>query len=604
MSEKLPSLDDFTESELPSVEDYLKEEETVELPSVEEFVEEEVEEDSITIEDANGNPFLEVTDVVKAPEWSELVRMVNDVRESIPDIPEVKYYDEELKQLAEHIEQVRENIPEVKDYDNEVESICEQISLLRTSVKDLPEVKYYDEQIDSIEDKIDLIQQEVTNLPEPKYYENDFVLIREEIQKVREDVVPDFTWIGKTFKEYELDITAIGDRVDTFNTKINYDIDALSESFDIKDFESRVKIDEVKDNLQEVKDKITEELKDCSMRIWDHHNQFKNDDRLLKKSVLSKLNEARQNIEKKINESSAKYYESNKELKSYFEGLKEEISNLPEVKYYDDNIHDIEKNVSSLSSKFESEYRTTSRSISDLSKLVETIKLSQKQLKEQQETFDETDYATVDDLEKNYKVFVNRVQQQLSAIGGGGESKFQYLDGIVGIATNLDAYDGMYLGISTSNRAQPFVFSEVSGGGSGVAGTWASNAVGVHTLRNVGIATTARSDYALYVQGNIFATGDLDITGDLIYDEVKGRNINITGIATLNQGITTNFNITGVSTINQLQSTNLHVSGISTFVGIATCGVLTAYNSISVGGTDILSELSGKTSIGLAIALG
>ena len=84
-----------------------------------------------------------------------------------------------------------------------------------------------------------------------------------------------------------------------------------------------------------------------------------------------------------------------------------------------------------------------------------------------------------------------------------------------------------------------------------------------------------------------------------IYD-----NINITGIATLNQGITTNFNITGVSTINQLQSTNLHVSGISTFVGIATCGVLTAYNSISVGGTDILSELSGKTSIGLAIALG
>tara|TARA_E500000331_G_scaffold40651_1_gene33616 strand:+ start:88 stop:339 length:252 start_codon:yes stop_codon:yes gene_type:complete len=79
MSDKLPSLDDFTESELPSVEEFLKEEETVELPSVEEFVEEEVE-DSITIEDANGDPFLEVTDIIKAPEWSELVRMVNDVQ--------------------------------------------------------------------------------------------------------------------------------------------------------------------------------------------------------------------------------------------------------------------------------------------------------------------------------------------------------------------------------------------------------------------------------------------------------------------------------------------------------------------------------------------
>ena len=111
MSEKLPSLDDFTESELPSVEEFLKEEETVELPSVEEFVEEEVEEDTITIEDANGDPFLEVTDVIKAPEWSELVRMVNDVRESIPDIPEIKYYDKELEQLSTHVEQVKEDIP-------------------------------------------------------------------------------------------------------------------------------------------------------------------------------------------------------------------------------------------------------------------------------------------------------------------------------------------------------------------------------------------------------------------------------------------------------------------------------------------------------------
>ena len=118
--DKLPSINDWDDSkELPSVEDFLKEEVEEELPSVEDYIEEEEvkEEDTVTIEDANGDPFLEVTDVVKAPEWSELVRMVNDVRESIPDIPEIKYYDEELKQLAEHIEQVSENIPEVKDYD-------------------------------------------------------------------------------------------------------------------------------------------------------------------------------------------------------------------------------------------------------------------------------------------------------------------------------------------------------------------------------------------------------------------------------------------------------------------------------------------------------
>ena len=605
--DKLPSINDWDDSkELPSVEDFLKEEVEEELPSVEDYIEEEEvkEEDSITIEDANGDPFLEVTDVVKAPEWSELVRMVNDVRESIPDIPEVKYYDEELKQLAEHIEQVRENIPEVKDYDNEVESICEQISLLRTSVKDLPEVKYYDEQIDSIEDKIDLIQQEVTNLPEPKYYENDFVLIREEIQKVREDVVPDFTWIGKTFKEYELDITAIGDRVDTFNTKINFDIDALSESFDIKDFESRVKINEVKDNLQEVKDKITEELKDCSMKIWDHHNQFQDDDRKLKKNILSKLNETRQNIEKKINESSAKYYESNKELKSYFEGLKEEISNLPEVKYYDDNIHDIEKNVSSLSSKFESESRTTSRSISQLSKLVESIKSNQRKLTEQQETFDETDYATVGDLEKNYKVFVNRVQQQLSAIGGGG-------------IEDAPSDDNEYV-----RKNQAWVANS-GGGGTGVGGTWASNAVGVHTTRNVGIATTARSEYNLYVGSGTttdtvaYFDGHISVAGSIFSREVV--EIESLGIITARSdlhvdgntktlGITTLGASTGVGTVHiGVGTTALLVDGDTRITGILTVGkssiTLDGINNTITVGDENVTITNSEITIGSGVTI-
>ena len=77
MSETLPSLDDFTESELPSVEELITEDK---LPSVEEFIEEEkeekiVEEDNntITLEDAEGNAQIEITDVIQAPEWGDLV---------------------------------------------------------------------------------------------------------------------------------------------------------------------------------------------------------------------------------------------------------------------------------------------------------------------------------------------------------------------------------------------------------------------------------------------------------------------------------------------------------------------------------------------------
>ena len=46
-----------------------------------------------------------------------------------------------------------------------------------------------------------------------------------------------------------------------------------------------------------------------------------------------------------INELDNKSYESDKNLKGYFEGLKEEIANLPKPKYYDDNISELKKNL-------------------------------------------------------------------------------------------------------------------------------------------------------------------------------------------------------------------------------------------------------------------
>ena len=121
--DNLPSIEDYSDNsnELPSVNDFLAEEE---LPSLQEFVNPEEEENSQTIEDAEGNAFIEVTDVIKAPEWAELVRLVNNVREEIPDIPEIKSYDKELKELEEEINRVRTEIPK-----NEIEDICHQIDL-------------------------------------------------------------------------------------------------------------------------------------------------------------------------------------------------------------------------------------------------------------------------------------------------------------------------------------------------------------------------------------------------------------------------------------------------------------------------------------------
>ena len=95
----LPSYKDFLENpsdDLPSLEEVLEEN----LPSVNDFLPSQVEEETQTIENSDGDSFLEVTDVVKGPEWSELVRLVNDVRKDIPQIPEIKSYDDELEEFV------------------------------------------------------------------------------------------------------------------------------------------------------------------------------------------------------------------------------------------------------------------------------------------------------------------------------------------------------------------------------------------------------------------------------------------------------------------------------------------------------------------------
>ncbi len=92
------------------------------------------------------------------------------------------------------------------------------------------------------------------------------------------------------------------------------------------------------------------------------------------------------------------------------------------------------------------------------------------------------------------------------------------------------------------------------------------NVSGASTFTGIG---TFISD--LYVGGN------LNVTGDIVYDEVTGRNLNITGVGTI-----ATLGVTGITTV----------------------GILTSYNSISVGSTNLLTEIGTKASIGMVLALG
>ena len=82
------------------------------------------------------------------------------------------------------------------------------------------------------------------------------------------------------------------------------------------------------------------------------------------------------------------------------------------------------------------------------------------------------------------------------------------------------------------------------------------------------------------VSGDLTIGGNLQVDGDLSYDEVNGRNANITGIGTVNElnwttAVGGALTVTGVSDLNQVEAdhisaTELTVTGLSTFVGVAT----------------------------------
>ena len=581
MSENLPSIDDFTEdnSKLPSVDDVIKEEN---LPSIEEFV---VEEPTMRANDPGeqggfgggaGQEEREEEEEEEAEDLTEVLRLINDLRRDIPDIPEIKYYDEELKQLSEQVESIRESIPEIpeiKEYEGEVEAICEQIDLVREEIKDLPEVKYYDEQVTLIEDRIDSLQTEVTNLPEVKYYDTEIEAICEAIDKVRSEIpvfpkwvnevneVPDFTWIGKTFSVIDDDFIKVNDNLKNVEEKINQDIEHLTEDLDAKDFEKKVEIKEIKEHLDETKEKIYGELKETAIKIWEHHDSFKDDDRKLKKQILGQYNVLKENIEKRVDEFNSKNIEAQNiitdSLREYFDSLKEEIGSLPEVKYYDKDVKGLRKDLSELNEK----HNDNSVNITELYRIVEDLQELQSNLKEDltdnPPTYTEVgagdpltpldkQFPSLKSLADHYRLFVNRVQTQMASIGGGGAVDLQYLDDIAGITTNISAYDGMFLQVDLeqtgSASGKKFKFASVAT--ASTTFTTDSND-DIYTLQNVGIATTARVDYSLYVGKPKSGTattdvvayfdGDISVAGTIFKDNVK--NVDSIGIITARDGI-------------------------------------------------------------------
>ena len=571
MSEKLPSYEDFIvdPKNLPSIDDLIIEEK---LPSVDDFIEpprpEEEIADLYNADSADydfssvgaGNTAVDTTpcSVEEAQDLTEIIRLISDVRKDIPEIPEIKYYDSELESILEQIKE----IPEVRYYDKEIEAVCEQIDSVKEEIKELPEPKYYDDQVASIEDRISNLHEDLVNLPVVKYYDEEITSIRDQIDQVRSEIpkfpkwvnevneVPDFSWIGKTFSVIDDDFIKVDDKIKSICERMDREVQDISENIETKDFDNRVEINKVSDKLQETKENILKEIKETVIRVWDHHHEFKNDDRLLKKQILSQFNVLKQRVDEEVKQFNLKNKEARDLSKGYFDDLADEISNLPKPKYYDENIRSLSKDIKKLNNHHD--YNTTN--ISELYRIVEDLKGKQEVLKEELAeqgtmladppdtnnddplTPIDQNFVTVDQLQKHYKLFVERVQYQLASIGGGGAGFIKDLDDVSfeGVDNQLliyNATDSKWVGIASTAL-----------GGNNITGNFT-------------------------VSGNAEFAGNISVAGTITYDDVTF--VDSIGVVTARSGIELGAgSITPIIAIEAATSTTTttSASNIDTFV--------------------------------------
>jgi len=542
-------------ADLPSIDEFIVE---PELPSVTEYFSEEVQEEEVLEEeiynDAEGNPKIEVVDILQAPQWGELVRMVNDVRDSIPEVPEVKDYAPELEEITATIQQVKEEIPIV------------------------PEVRYYESELQELRESIDKVKDSIPSLPLW-------------IHKVTE--VPDFAWVGKGFNVIDEDFRGVRDTISTLATRVTHELEKIHEDSDTKQFETKTDFKTIHERVDTVRKDIFKQLREQSDVIWKLQKKLKANQKEFEIVFEEKVGEkfdafsevTKQTVEN-LQDSFVKSTDTladhmDKEVKS----LAERIKTLPKPKYYEEDLKSIRKELKNLT---------------ELKALVYDIQLKQKDLELQegyllneppnegedvgsgQDPLTPMDqkFATLKDLAEHYRIFINRIQTQLSTMGGGGAGFIKDLDDVTFDETTgtnkLLIFDGSgWVGIaSTALTTEAETLDQTLKQGN--TSTMGMNLSGITTLSNT-TNSTAFNNGALIVSGGVGIAKSLTVKG------------NISCAGTVFYEDVTNIDSVGIITANN----NVEVVGVVT----AVAGAAVTYYGDG-------SNLTGKASIGMVLALG
>ena len=165
------------------------------------------------------------------------------------------------------------------------------------------------------------------------------------------------------------------------------------------------------------------------------------------------------------------------------------------------------------------------------------------------------------------------VDSATNRIGIGSTVPSTVLDVVGGIA----ATDLKLTGISTISGA-------IYGDG-GVAAVQIGTGISI-----AGITTLAGSGGITTTGGDFYVGGDLYVGDDVVFDEISGRELYVSGIGTVNQFQALTANVSGVTTTGILSASSAIITGI---------GTIQEFN-VGTGGTVLYAAQDGTIRLGSA----
>jgi len=348
--------------------------------------------------------------------------------------------------------------------------------LIETKLKSEKEVKELEEEVlakvNSLSEKVDFVSGDVTEKTAEKIQELQTVI--DEYKEEIDSISKTYSNLYKDFKKREISdnekLESYSNEIEKYNKRFNFLEETVTE--DLREIQGvLINSNEtyhaaLKTEVGKFRNNISEQMKGLQMDLVVNEKHIKKQNENIE-TVKEEIKEVLERLQLDTLE------EKNKELVEKIAYLEETISEINEKKLLTEDNPTLPGDPS------------TNNSTDPLTPL-------------------DQKFVTLDQFQNHYRTFINRIQQQIATIGGGGAGVMHDLDDVTFDRTTGQGQLLIYNGSKWVGIASTAV-------GGGAASELAENATGV----------------------NLTLSGNLNVTGDITYDEATARNWNVSGIATV-----------------------------------------------------------------------